>query len=669
MTEIRIDGSWFKDTHGRTRHLRGVNLGGSSKVPTIPDGSTHIREGFLDNPAGVSFVGRPFPLEEADEHFRRLRHWGLTFIRLTITWEAIEHTGPGQYDTDYLDYLTEIVRKAGEHDMLVFIDPHQDVWSRFSGGDGAPAWTLEKVGFDLTQFESTGAAIVHQLHGDPFPRMIWPSNYNKLAAATMFTLFFAGNDFAPKTLIDGEPAQDYLQRHYINAIAQVAERLKDMPHVIGYDTMNEPSRGYIGHENLYHIETQVLVGDIPSPFQSMLLGMGHAESVGHYELTLLGPRLKFTRVINPQGCRVWRDGYDCVWRQNGVWDYDANGVPRLLEPDYFTHVNGEIIDFAHHYLKPFANRFAQAIQAIDPDAMIFFEIEAIDSDMPPYWTNDDAPNLVYAPHWYDGVTLFTKRYIPWVAYDPHAGRPIIGRNNVRKWQADQIARFKRHAKKYLGDVPVIIGETGIPYDMNNNEAFVTGDYRVQIQAANDYLSAMEQNLVGFTIWNYTSDNSNKRGDLWNGENLSIFSREQQTNPADINSGGRALESVIRPYAIATAGEPLRSTFDYHSGIYEFTFRHDPNISEPTEFYIPHLQYPHGYVMETSDGEFERDEVNQRLYYRHSGKDIPHFVRILPLVPRTDPVAEPPLFNRILIIILLLIALRQVASLFTGKKRH
>ena len=90
---MRTDGIWFKDESGRTLLLRGANLGGSSKVPTRPNGATYLREGFFDH-RDVLFVGRPFPLDEADEHFGRLRAWGLTFLRLLTTWEAIEHAGP-----------------------------------------------------------------------------------------------------------------------------------------------------------------------------------------------------------------------------------------------------------------------------------------------------------------------------------------------------------------------------------------------------------------------------------------------------------------------------------------------------------------------------------------------------------------------------------------------
>ena len=187
---IQIRGAAFVDEHGRTLLLRGVNLGGSSKIPRIPDGATHVTDS-LSRHRQVSFVGRPFPLDEADEHFGRLASWGFTFLRFLVTWEAIEHEGPGIYDERYLDYVRAVVEKAERHGISLFIDPHQDMWSRFSGGDGAPGWTLEEAGFDLSRLDATGAAVTHQHLGDPLTPMIWVTNGGKLAAATMFTLFSA----------------------------------------------------------------------------------------------------------------------------------------------------------------------------------------------------------------------------------------------------------------------------------------------------------------------------------------------------------------------------------------------------------------------------------------------------------------------------------------------
>jgi len=181
--------------------LRGVNLAGTAKIPTVPDGSTYINDpAFWGDHRNVSFVGRPFPLEEADEHLSRLRAWGLTFLRFLVTWEGVEHSGPGMYDMEYVEYLVAVVRKAHEYGIVVFIDPHQDVWSRWTGGDGCPGWVMEKVGFNLTALEASGAAVTHQGHGDPLPKMIWGSNNWRLATSTMFTLFFAGVR-SPRTLI------------------------------------------------------------------------------------------------------------------------------------------------------------------------------------------------------------------------------------------------------------------------------------------------------------------------------------------------------------------------------------------------------------------------------------------------------------------------------------
>lgn len=623
---IHIDGPWFKDEHGRTLILRGVNLGGSSKVPFRPNGATYIREGFYDH-RNVSFVGRPFPLEEADEHFSRLRAWGLTFLRFLVTWEAVEHAGPGIYDAEYLDYLYAVVRKAGEYGIHLFIDPHQDVWSRMCGGDGAPGWTFETVGMDVTHFSETGAAIIHAIHGDPFPRMIWPSNYNKLAAATMFTLFFGGNDFAPRTKVDGEPVQEFLQRHYINAMKQVARRLSGLPNVVGYDTMNEPSPGYIGWPNLNY-SGPLLLGETPTPFQSMVLGAGFPQEVGVWEMRLTGAKLREKRLVNPQGVRIWQAGRDCIWKEHGVWDVGGEGKPCLLRPDYFTKVNDRHVDFVNDHLRPFLNRYAREIRTVAPDAIIF--LESVPTQKHPYWGAEDAPNVVNAAHWYDGLTLFTKSFRSYLTMDFHTGKLILGPWRVRRSFFEQIARIKAESASKMGNIPTFIGEFGIPFDMQGKRAYRTGDFSLQIRAMDASFRTMEANLVSCTLWNYTADNDNEHGDQWNDEDLSIFSRDQQTDPNDIHSGGRALPGVVRPYARATAGEPLRMSFNYQSRIFDFEFRHDLAVQAPTEIFVPNYQYPDGYLVEVSDGSYQMDRESQTLLYQHGMERETHVIRVRPL---------------------------------------
>ncbi len=625
---IQANGSQFKDEYGRTLMVRGVNLGGNSKVPFSPNGATYVRDNFFDH-RNVSFVGRPFPVAEADKHFSRLKAWGLTFLRFLVTWEAIEHAGPGVYDQEYLDYVREIVAKAGEYGINMFIDPHQDVWSRFSGGDGAPGWTLEAVGLDMENFQETGAAIVHATYGDPFPRMIWPTNSGKLAAATMFTLFYGGNHFAPNTKVNGEPVQEYLQRHYINAILQVVQHLKDLPNVIGYDTMNEPLRGYIGWENLHEPGGLVTLGACPSPYQSMLLGAGMPQEVAVYGLGLTGIKQKGASLLNVARKSAWRSGYDCVWRQNGVWDLDSAGKPRLLRPDHFSHVDGRTVDFSNDYYRPFAKRFAKAIQAADPRALIFIETET--GLKPPEWGKDDTDKIVFAPHWYDSYLLMQKSYSRLIAVDFFTVKPVLGTRSIRKSFVSQLAKLKEYAAKELNGVPTVLGEFGIPFDLDNKKSYSSGDFSVQEKAMDRIFQAIEANLLNCTIWNYTADNSNAHGDLWNDEDLSIFSRDQQKDKSNIHSGGRALQAVVRPYPRAIAGVPLRMSFDLKRCEFELEFKHDPAVNAPTELYVPDLQYPHGYRIEVSDGVYETKQDSQAVLYWHSRESRLHKIKIMPQV--------------------------------------
>jgi hypothetical protein len=83
---VYADGIFFRDAFGRTIQLRGVNLCGNSKLPTTPHADNPEHPEFFDT-RSVSFVNRPFPLDEADEHFSRLSHWGL--VRYILFHQSI----------------------------------------------------------------------------------------------------------------------------------------------------------------------------------------------------------------------------------------------------------------------------------------------------------------------------------------------------------------------------------------------------------------------------------------------------------------------------------------------------------------------------------------------------------------------------------------------------
>jgi hypothetical protein len=371
----------------------------------------------------------------------------------------------------------------------------------------------------------------------------------------------------------------------------------------------------------------MLLGETPTPLQAMALGEGHPQEVDVWSAGLLGIRRTGHTLANPGGVRAWRDGANCLWQEHGVWDLGSDGQARLLRPDHFSRVEGRAVDFAGGYLQPFLERYTRAIRAVDPDAALF--LEAPPREVPPDWDLETFPRVVHAAHWYDGMTLFMKRYVPSMGVDFDTGRFILGRGRVRRSFVEQIAHLKEEAAELMGGVPTLVGEFGIPFDMQGGRAYRTGDFFRQVQALDDTFQALEANLLSGTLWNYTADNDNLRGDQWNGEDLSIFSRDQQTGPDDINSGGRALGAAVRPYACKVAGEPLEMAFELKRRIFDLAFRHDPAVEAPTEIYVPNLQYPGGYRVDVSDGEARIDRDAQMVEYHHSpGQEI-HHVQIYP----------------------------------------
>ncbi len=609
MDKLTLKNGKFIDPSGREILLRGVNLSGSTKTP--PDEPTQTTNNFSRH-REVSFVGRPFPRNEAREHFERLRHWGFNCLRFLTTWEAIEHTGPGQYDTEYLDYFADMVSLAGEYGFYVFIDPHQDVWSRMTGGDGAPGWTLEAVGFDISKLDLSEAAITMQRRYPDYGRMVWINNYSRLACRTMFTLFFAGDKYAPQIKIGGASAQSFLQNAFINSIAQIAMRIKDMPHVLGYGAMNEPSGGFLGLDSLESLSGFPHSGFVLTPADAIFIGSGFTRTLQKSELNgFIAMPTDGEVVVNPMGISAYKSPEHDIWRKVGIYAVDKKGNPYITRDFYFKGST-----FLDDGLVPFMRNFITKIRSIHSGATLF--VESDPTHVHGLELNAmEWGGVVNASHWYDNMTLLSKQFNGEVALDIKNLAIVEGRDDVAKMFKETIADYVQISQEKMGGAPTLVGEFGLPFDMNDKHGYKTGDFSMHELALSMYYDAMDANLAHTTLWNYTPDNSNRWGDNWNEEDLSIFSNDQRANPKDINSGGRAIKGFSRPYVMTSGGSLGAMRFDWQSGVFVADIRFAKNPA-PTLIYIPQLWYPNGVDVVVSSGEWEMSPDRNHQVLRWTG---------------------------------------------------
>jgi hypothetical protein len=615
---LSIDGEWFIDDKGRKVLLRGVNLSGSSKMPTRPNGATHLKTDFHDHKE-VSFVGRPFPLREADEHLERIKHWGFNAIRFLVTWEAIEHAGPGHYDTEYLDYVEEVMKVIDSNDLHVIVDPHQDVWSRMCGGDGAPGWTFEVVGIDFTKFDETGAATLMQHRYDPndpkaFGPLSWSQNRVAFGSCTMWTLFFGGAKFAPSCTVNGTSAQTFLQEHFTNALTEVARRVRDLDCVLGFEPINEPNQGWIGSlVDGSDSDLSEVLGHAYTPIDAMLTASGHAREISFREVKRLGIKETRRDLINPDGGSVWLDGSKDIWKNEGIWTIDPSGVPQILKNEHFTGT-----DFYRDHLSPFILSYTDRIREVFPEVIIFVQAPFEPILKGQVTEFQVPPNSVHAPHWFDVATMGMKRFMGKASYDIMKGTTVIGGGRIRRMFTEQLEALKLFTKKITGETPTVIGEMNLCFDLDKKKAYEefqknpAGAWKTHIQALNTYYQSLDKNLLHAFHWNYTPDNDNTWGDQWNLEDFSIFSKDQRTEPTDIDSGGRALQGFCRPRFIHLAGTPHFMEFDLKNGSFQLEFEGISTISAPTIIYIPKVQFPEGFVVETENAEVEQDLEKQFL---------------------------------------------------------
>jgi len=130
----------------------------------------------------------------------------------------------------------------------------------------------------------------------------------------------------------------------------------------------------------------------------------------------------------------------------------------------------------------------------------------------------------------------------------------VGETAIRNCFRDQLSGIRREGMEYMGKHPCIFTEIGIPYDMDDKYAYKTGDFSSQSSAMDANHFALEGcGCNGYALWVYMCtvchfmqacfiltgnadkwQNNHEWGDLWNGEDLSIFSLDDKPLPLHPN---------------------------------------------------------------------------------------------------------------------------------------
>jgi len=726
--EIEFQRPWLMDAQGRYVHVYGVNVSGSHKAPlteTRPgDGGPPTLyplttdESILERcrteyppPAEcipsqtVSYVGQPFPLEEADHWFGQIAGLGFNSVRLVTNWESVQPYRPGTcadrgprytpecYDLEYLGYFDQLIAKAKEYGLYVLVDMHQDVFSRhlfayynehpeetvdgieedsvaktilalfppytdWVRGHGAGRWVVETClpekdldspwwgtfralgGFKdengVLKPEAIGAltslfqrimpggggtipkwvnyALEHlpdhfEVHesSDFLPWTFWPTNgLLSLDAERCFAAFFAGDAVFPGMTYEGQPVEQYLQEQYVGAYLQLVERAKHHDNVFGYDLMNEPVGVFI----MLTAAAAFAMDGAPGAVQNVLNSLLGEELGGDVNSLVFGLGL-----LPP----------DSEPETLAQWGLDKVDLLQALQLN---------LSFDAQHLQPFWEKLGQAVQEVDPHAVVWFEpggsIRMITGPTPqwdqPLTRPQGVKQLVFAPHWYADIYPVVGFNVP--------PREFNLDEHLYKDYTAPLRELQERGPTWLGNVPVVVGEFGTYFNFGGIQESMNNDYRISGNILNAEYEAFEELSLGRMIWCFAADNDAKYGEWWNHEDFSIIGPDGEPRgwPAYVRTHVRATsgklvgESFVSQYAFWDPEKGERRP----DGAYDLTME-SRETTAPTEVFVPVRYYPEGFYVWLSDGVAYHDPERQILYWYPTDDqpDHQHTLRIEP----------------------------------------
>ncbi|CAE7150652.1 unnamed protein product, partial [Rhizoctonia solani] len=241
-----------------------------------------------------------------------------------------------------------------------------------------------------------------------------------------------------------------------------------------------------------------------------------------------------------------------------VTDTKSGEIP-ILKPDYFERPPFDpslYVVFIADYWRPHFRDYIARIRPSHPES-IFFVQPPVFVQPAPLEDEDLCGRGAYSAHYYDGLTLMTRHWNWFNAdalgllrgkYSSVLGALRVGERAIRNSLRDLLAMLKADTRDILGDYPTLIGEIGVPFDMDkkksyglNGDSKYVGDYTDQTRALDCSLNGADgNNVINWTLWTYAPDNSHVWGDGWNMEDLALWSEDDANR--DRGSQGFQVES-------------------------------------------------------------------------------------------------------------------------------
>ncbi len=270
------------DQQGRYVLLRGVNYNVFGDYwqanPSVPTTKTY---------------------EEND--LKLMAQYGINCIRLIFSWSRLEPQR-GQYNSTYIQQLSNFIETAAKYKIYVLLDMHQDAFSKhiftpnnescenpLNGWDGAPLWAIYTDNQPTCMSSSGG---VGGRESSPAVIHAWQNFWDNK------------ND---------------IQDACIQAWKELVKHTAKYWNVVGYDLLNEPSLGYK-----------------PINEESYKLGKFYRKAINAIRLS-------------EQDAKA--DKHIIFFEMSVTWN--GQGIPFIPSPDFTEEEN--IVFAPHHYFESISN--------------------------------------------------------------------------------------------------------------------------------------------------------------------------------------------------------------------------------------------------------------------------------------------------------------------------